>query len=122
MLKLISLLLLLFFNGSLFSQSPRIARFSISPVNDNKLIVNWTMTAGSTCPTVEVQRSNNGRDFETVYYYPSICGNSDKEESYNWIDANPKLYSINYYRIKLTEREFTLPLFTDFIEILSDDL
>ncbi len=105
---ILSFLLLFLISGAVFSQSPRIARFSISPTNDNKVVVNWTMSIGSTCPTVEVQRSLDGQDFESIYFYPSVCGSSDKEESYNWVDANPIKYAVNYYRIKLEESEFTL--------------
>lgn len=61
-----------------FSQSDRLLRFSVVPVDNNqKVQVRWTMNAGSTCSDVVVERSIDSINFNEVYVYPSICGDAD---------------------------------------------
>ena len=113
---LISIFLLSCFLGK--SQSPRIARHSIKATNNNNVLVVWTMNAGSTCPSLVVERSLDNINFRPVYTYPSVCGDSDVEVSYSWTDTNPQLYAINYYRLNLDDIEFTIPIAIDLQSIL----
>lgn len=112
MLKFCYTSVLMTFAVLVFSQSPRIGSFYLEKTLKNKVIVNWSMKAGSTCLDLQVERLING-EFKTVYTYPSVCGDSDKEEFYSWIDENVPNYSIAEYRIKLEQTEFTLPITID---------
>lgn len=103
----------------LLAQSPRISSFSLEKTSNNKVIVHWTMNAGSTCPNLQVERWING-GFQTVYTYPSVCGDSDVEIDYWWIDNEVPNYSVAQYRIKLEEAEFTLPQNIDLDSDLKD--
>jgi hypothetical protein len=71
------------------------------------------MNAGSTCLSLSVQRGTDAVNFKTVYVYPSVCGSTDKEESYFWLDKDVLPYQKNYYRLKLEEGEYTLPILVD---------
>jgi len=95
------------------SQVDRIVKFSAT-LSGQSVIVNWVVGAGSTCQEVVVQRSIDSVNFRDVYTYPSICGDSDEPESYNWIDQTPINYSYNYYRMKIEGVDFTNAIKVDY--------
>lgn len=109
-MKKLSLICFFLFTQSLaFSQSDRLLRFSVVPVdNYQKAQVRWTMNAGSTCLDVVVERSTDSINFNEVYVYPSICGDADVAVSYSWIDPDPPQSGPSYYRLKLDGIEFSL--------------
>jgi len=90
------------------AQSIRLSNFNIDLVDNNKVLVRWVMNAGSTCRTLEVERSENRVDFNSVYAYPGICGGTDEEEAYTWVDDQAGLNRMLYYRVKLAEGEYSL--------------
>lgn len=99
---------------SAFAQSARIKDFNIRPTElGDKVLVTWTTNAGSTCPSLSVARSTDSIQYTKIYTYPSVCGNSDTEESYSWVDPEPEQATINYYRLNLDDVEFTKPLLFD---------
>lgn len=89
-----------------FSQAERIVEFG-AVLSGGKTIINWTVGAGLTCQSVVAQRSLDSVNFKDVYVYPSICGSTLTEEKYTWIDANPIKYSLNFYRLKIENVDFT---------------
>lgn len=95
-----------------FSQAERIVVFG-AVLSGGKTIINWTVAAGLTCQSVVVQRSEDSVSFKDVYVYPSICGSTLTEEKYTWIDANPIKYSLNFYRLKIENVDFTSIEFVD---------
>lgn len=107
-MRLFCFLLFLGVCTSIYSQSSRVSKFSVSPIGSSSALIEWTMNAGSTCLSLSVQRSNNQVDFKTVYTYPGVCGSDDVEVDYSWIDSEAIPFAKNYYRIKLEEAEFTL--------------
>jgi len=94
--------------GVLTAQSTRISGFNIDLIDGNKVIVRWTMNAGSTCRTLEVERSFDRKSFNSVYEYPGICGDSAKEATYTWLDDQLNASGKYYYRVRLAEGEYTL--------------
>ena len=105
-----------------FSQSKRLLSFSVVPIdNDQKALVRWTMSAGSTCSDVVVERSRGNGNFQEIYVYPSICGNADSAVSYSWIDPYPLRLSSSFYRLKLDEIEFSLVSELNFNSKLSEN-
>ena len=113
---------LLILSGYLFGQSARVLRFNAEASNNNKsVLVTWTMNAGSTCPSLSVEKSLNGKDFFEVYLYPSVCGSSDEALSYSWVDPSPSVYAKSFYRLNLDDIEFTVPVELDLQSLLADD-
>lgn len=101
-------LLFILFSALLQAQSVRLANFNINLVGNNNVLVRWVMSAGSSCRTLEVERSDNAVDFKSVYAYPGICGGSEEEEAYTWVDGQADLSGKLYYRIRLAEGEYSL--------------
>lgn len=108
MIRYFALLICLKIISLSYAQSPRIGSFFLEKTLRNQVIVNWSMKAGSTCPSLQVERKVNGQ-FKLVYTYPSVCGEEDREVFYSWIDEAAPNYSVVEYRIKLDESEFTFP-------------
>ncbi len=90
-----------------FGQSARLDFFGVNKIDIGAVQLQWTMSAGSTCFRMELQRSRDGERFQTIYTYPGVCGDSDSAVSYSWVDAQALSYSLSYYRLKLGETEFS---------------
>lgn len=103
------LLLSSFIFTSIFTlaQSTRISELLVTKIGSNSAEIIWTMPSGSTCLDLSVQRSRDSLNFKSVYTYPGVCGSEDKPTSFSWIDNSPITESINYYRLKLENAEFT---------------
>ena len=108
LLKRLLFILFLFSSFIVNAQSFRIVQFNVDLVDGNKVLVRWTMNAGSTCRTLEVERSIDRHDFNSVYEYPGICGDEEKESTYTWIDDKLGFNGMIYYRVRLAEGEYTL--------------
>ncbi len=122
MKKLLLFCVLIFTQILAFSQSERLLSFSVVPIdNDQKALVKWTMSAGSTCSDVVIERRGSASDFQEIYVYPSICGDADSAISYTWIDPNPFKKFTSFYRLKLDEIEFSLVSEFNFNSKLGDN-
>lgn len=67
---------------------------------DNKVEVNWTITAGNTCDGITIYRSIDSVNFEIIEIIEGICGSTFENQSFNYIDETPIYNKINYYRLK----------------------
>jgi hypothetical protein len=72
--------------------------FEAQRISDQQIQLNWTTSAGITCQDLFIERSTNKVDFEEVYRHSGVCGSSDEEISYFWIDETA-LPGISYYRL-----------------------
>ena len=105
-----NLLFLLFFSLTITvsGQEGRLAAFSAVRIDASNIEIRWTMKAGVSCQSPEVQRSTDGINFESIYRYPGVCGGGQFEESFNWIDNRAPADRSSYYRLKIDEGEFLL--------------
>ncbi len=119
-MKFVYLFLFLILSFSLLGQSSRIQSFQLERTEQLEVIVKWTMSPGSTCQALEVQRQFPNGEFSTVYTYPSVCGNATEAISYTWIDEQVNSYSKHHYRLKLDEAEFSKVLQVDLLSQLKE--
>lgn len=63
--------------------------------------VEWTNMSEESIVAYELERSDNGRNFNTAYSQQPRMNNGSKVD-YGWIDINPNS-NITYYRIKATD-------------------
>jgi hypothetical protein len=80
-------------------EHPFIRTFTLLVVDD-RILVSWTMTGGSTCDGSEVLRSTNGVDFTPVHSIEGICGDEFSDVPFSWWDNTPPEFSTIHYRIK----------------------
>jgi hypothetical protein len=93
-----------------------LAQFSLRQV-DNRIQVNFAIEGGSSCNGVELERSENGVDFEVINFIPGICGGTDKTEYYTLADHEPVLNKDSYYRLQLGQQERTPSLTIRFVPL-----
>ena len=78
-----------------------LSAFDVQQAGD-AVLVNFTIEAGiSYCLGVDLERSNDGIQFESVVHLPGVCGGSEFEESYLLWDSLPPLNQLIYYRLDL---------------------
>lgn len=107
-------------SGFAFAQSSRVSEFSVKPSENDRVVrVLWTMSSGSTCLDLSVERSSDGKSYSEIYQYPSVCGSTDEAISYSWADTNPLRFAKSYYRLKLDGVDYTLPIEVDLQSKLS---
>jgi len=68
---------------------------------DGNVYLSWTVSRGSTCNGIDIERSDNNINFNVIGDIPGICGSADFAQSYNWIDRSPLLNATNFYRLEL---------------------
>jgi hypothetical protein len=103
MLRLLSMVV-----GSVFSvlalaqngEHPFMKSFVLT-VLDGRVQVAWTMQGGSTCDGIEVQRSTNGTDFNTIHRIDGICGDPIFDVPFGYRDDAPPEFSRIHYRINM---------------------
>ena len=93
-----------------------LAGFSLRQV-DNRIQISFAIKGGSSCNGVELERSENGVDFEVINFIPGICGGTDKTEYYTLADQNPVAHNNSYYRLQLGQQERTATLTIRFIPL-----
>jgi hypothetical protein len=61
------------------------------------VMLSWTMSRGSTCLGLGVERAVNGGPFAEVHNIPGFCGAIDQAVTYEWVDADvPELSELAY--------------------------
>ncbi|MAY84849.1 MAG: hypothetical protein CMP59_12020 [Flavobacteriales bacterium] len=85
----------------------RLAAFSAVRLDRENVQVNWTMKAGVSCQSPEVQRSTDTLNFSSIFRYPGVCGGGATEESFSWIDKNALADRDTYYRLRIDDGEFS---------------
>ena len=63
--------------------------------------LDWTMTAGNTCEGIDIYRSLDGSNFETVGTIPGICGDINSPVPFSWTDQSAPELTTVYYRLRL---------------------
>jgi len=106
---------------SLFSQTPHpILRYFNATITGSEVRLNWVITGGNTCSGIVIQRSADGQFFETIGDIDGICGSSDVDVPYVFIDPNPIPNQINYYRLELGTQGYATPVSVEFVPLNSD--
>ena len=63
--------------------------------------LDWTMSAGNTCEGIDIYRSLDGSNFETVGTIPGICGDINSPVPFSWTDHSAPELTTVYYRLRL---------------------
>jgi len=85
----------------------RIASFT-TVKEDNVAVLHWITNSETNNAGFEIQRSNNGIEWENIGYVNSagVNGNSSTKQEYSFVDTKP--YSgKNYYRLKQIDKDLT---------------
>lgn len=83
---------------SLFSQLYE--NFELEQFQES-IFISWTMTTGSTCNGIEIQRSSDSINFVKIHEIQGVCGSSTKKVHYNFTDYEAQKNQKYFYRLKL---------------------
>lgn len=84
----------------LWAQHPILDDFTVFQYNED-IYLSWTISRGSTCNGITIERSENGLDFDVIHYISGVCGSADFAQNYSFIDQNPLPNTENHYRLEL---------------------
>lgn len=84
-------------------------------VFENKIQLNWAISGGNTCEGTIIQHSLDGISFETIGEIGGICGSTDFDVPYFFIDENPEANMLNFYRLELGSQGLSSAIGIEFI-------
>lgn len=94
---------LIFLNSN--SQT-RIQELSAQQYNQN-IVVRYLIIAGNSCAGYQILRSNDSLNFDVIYDYAGICGESSKSQSITFTDESPQKNSKNYYKVLIQPFDYS---------------
>ena len=71
------------------------------------LVLEWIIESGSTCSGITIYSSLDGVNFEEVGSIEGVCGSKFNSQSYLFTDKNPAVNTINYYRLKFGNSQYS---------------
>jgi hypothetical protein len=69
---------------------------------ENTSILSWNTSDEKFFSHFEIQKSRNLNEFSTI---GTVDGNNLSNGNYNFTDFNPDLFNINYYRIRMIDKD-----------------
>jgi len=103
-----TLLWFLLFSIPCFAQQEgRLDDFSAVRLDGRNVEIRWTLKAGVSCQSPEVQRGRDTVTFTSIYRYPGVCGGGETAETYSWIDPQASSERNLYYRLRIDDGEFS---------------
>lgn len=102
---ILALLILVIGINTAYSQDtknfhPILDDFGIT-LDNNRVIIHWTIKAGRSCNGTGIYRSNDDYNWMLIGSIGGICGNNDEPISYVFVDESPVFGAWNYYRLEL---------------------
>ena len=67
---------------------------------EDVVVLRWVIHGGNTCQGMRIFRSENEVDFSQVGIISGICGSTDSDELYTYVDSNAVANANNYYHIE----------------------
>lgn len=81
-------------------------RFSAN-LAQNQVYLDILIRAGNTCQGIYIERSTDSTLFREIGNIPGICGSSERDEPYTFIDEQPQPDAVNYYRVRFGENGYS---------------
>ncbi len=100
-----------------YAQS-RIQALTATQYNQN-VIISYLISAGNTCSGYQILKSNDSLNFNVIYDYAGICGESSKAQNITFSDEYPEKNKKNYYKILIQPSDYSDAIsvfFVDFSE------
>lgn len=100
-----------------YAQS-RIQELTATQYNQN-VVISYFISAGNTCSGYQILKSNDSLNFNVVYDYAGICGESSKAQNITFSDESPEKNKKNYYKVLIQPSDYSDVIsifFVDFSE------
>jgi len=96
-------------------QSPLLNQFKAIQ-SGNSVFLTFTLASGVTCLGIEIERSSDSMNFNTIGVIPGICGNSSEAVTYTFEDTAPLNNQENFYRLLLGQVGYSETIKIHFID------
>lgn len=67
----------------------------------NQVILVFVLKLGASCNGVGIFRSIDKENYDLIGQIEGVCGSSDQETTYTYVDENPDLSGPNYYELSI---------------------
>lgn len=74
----------------------------------NGVTVKFIISKGTLCNGYTILHSLDSINFNTIYNFPGVCGNTSNDESISYFHAAPEVNKNNYYKIELIPIEVSV--------------
>jgi hypothetical protein len=78
----------------------RIQNFNVFAVNGS-VGIKFTVSKGTQCNGYTIWHSLDSINFNVIYSYPGICGNTSADQDFSYTHTSPGVNVVNYYKIEL---------------------
>lgn len=106
------------FQGFSQDESVEYLNFSASPSN-GKVLLNWSIQAGSTCNGTDILRSTDNENFEIIGDIVGLCGDPSFKSDYTFTDDSPVVNKTNYYKLRFPPSGYTHVVSVEVLDLSS---
>lgn len=108
---------IIIYNGALngYAQS-RIQALTATQYNQN-IVISYLISAGNTCSGYQILKSNDSLNFNVIYDYAGICGESSKAQNITFSDEHPEENKKNYYKVLILPSDYSAAISVFFIDL-----
>lgn len=99
-------------------REPILDKLEIFRLN-GKVHIECIISQGFTCDGIRYYRSTDGLNYEQIGQVGGICGSPDFPVGYDFVDEEPKVNAVNYYKIEFGGFGFSDPVPIRIIDISS---
>lgn len=92
-----------------------LARFQVDVVGENVIIL-YTLRSGAICNDLVIERAANDDEFTEIYRHFGVCGFTDRDAHYHFIDENAPSGLLKY-RVVIYENIVSEPIQIKFIRL-----
>jgi hypothetical protein len=100
------LILFLFAIFSIPAQTSRISYFN-PIILGNDIRLDFTISKGITCNEYQVLKSYDSTNFNILYDYSGVCGNTNSDQSFSYTDAGVQKNTYLYYKILIPPFDYS---------------
>jgi hypothetical protein len=99
--NIIVIILLSSFTLTICGQSHYLLSSFQAEKSGNRVILNWSIKQGSSCIGINILRSNDTINFKEIGNIQGICGSTEFEQRFSFVDDKPLPNQTNYYKLEL---------------------
>lgn len=89
------------------AQPHSILKSFIAFQQEDVIVLRWVISGGNQCAGTTMFRSEDNDVFSRIGQIDGICGNTDSDETYTFVDSTANANEVNYYKLEMGQQGFT---------------
>ena len=106
----------IFYAGTLNADAQSRVQALTATQHNQNIIINYLISAGNTCSGYQILKSNDSLNFNVIYDYSGICGESSKAQNITFSDEYPEKNKKNYYKVLILPSDYSAAISVFFID------